>query len=236
MTEPPDEKRAPEQPEAAEGPRIGVDEWVARADERTGARTGLFAPLLNAFERIPPWGVLVLAVGAAALAPVRLRLGLRHPGRRQHGAVRAARARAERRRGLGGPARSRLHRVLRLRRLSLRDALLRSVRPALPGAALGRGRHRLVGAARPLARPAVASAARRLPRDRDALLGADLSSCWRPMPTGSRCRGTTGRPTSAAARTGSPTSIRSASSATNSARSAATSGSRSASSRSWSSP
>ena len=68
MTEPPDEKRTPE-PATAEGPRIGVDEWVARADERTGARTGVFAPLLNAFERIPPWGVLALAVGAAALLP-----------------------------------------------------------------------------------------------------------------------------------------------------------------------
>ena len=68
MTEPPDEQRTPE-PATAEGPRIGVDEWVARADERTGARTGFFAPLLNAFERIPPWGVLALAVGAAALLP-----------------------------------------------------------------------------------------------------------------------------------------------------------------------
>jgi ABC-type branched-subunit amino acid transport system permease subunit len=74
VEQPPDETRAPEPstpPDApgAEGPRIGVDEWVARSGERTSARTGLLAPLLNAFERIPPWGVLALSVGAAALIP-----------------------------------------------------------------------------------------------------------------------------------------------------------------------
>ena len=37
-----------------------------RAD---GREDGVFAPLLNAVERIPPWGVLALAVGAAALLP-----------------------------------------------------------------------------------------------------------------------------------------------------------------------
>lgn len=52
-----------------DGPRIGVDEWVERSAERTGARSGHFAPLLNAIERIPPAGLLALAVGATALVP-----------------------------------------------------------------------------------------------------------------------------------------------------------------------
>jgi len=59
-----------EQPQPPEGPRIGVDEWVARSGERTGARTGWAAPLLNAFARLPPWAVLALAVAGAALVPV----------------------------------------------------------------------------------------------------------------------------------------------------------------------
>ena len=52
-----------------EGPRVGVDEWVARHEERTGARTGWTAPLLNAVERMPPWVWLAVAVAAAALVP-----------------------------------------------------------------------------------------------------------------------------------------------------------------------
>ena len=52
-----------------DGPRIGADEWVERSGERTGARSGLFAPLLNAIERTPPAGLLALAVGATALVP-----------------------------------------------------------------------------------------------------------------------------------------------------------------------
>jgi branched-chain amino acid transport system permease protein len=52
-----------------EGPRVGADEWVARHGERVGARTGPTAPLLNAIERIPPAGLLALAVGATALVP-----------------------------------------------------------------------------------------------------------------------------------------------------------------------
>ena len=157
-----------------EGPKIGADEWVARSEERTGARGGRFAPLYARAERLPWWVLLVAAVGVSALAPLRLELGLRDPRRGQHRPLRAAGARAERRRRLGRPARPRLRRLLRLRRLPLRAALVVAVRPALPGPALGLDRDRLLGAARAAAGAALASAGRRLPRDRDALLRADL--------------------------------------------------------------
>ena len=97
----------------------------SRAPTSARARArAVFAPLVNAVERIPPCGLLALAVGATALVPFISELGLRDPRRRQHRPLRAARARPERRRRLGGPARPRLHRLLRLRRLPLRDALL----------------------------------------------------------------------------------------------------------------
>jgi len=49
MADPPD-KSAPEAPEPQTGPRIGVDEWVARADERTIFQTqgyGSSGPVYN---------------------------------------------------------------------------------------------------------------------------------------------------------------------------------------------
>jgi branched-chain amino acid transport system permease protein len=52
-----------------EGPRVGVDEWVARHEERRGARTGALAPVLNAFDRTPPWALLLLGLAAGALVP-----------------------------------------------------------------------------------------------------------------------------------------------------------------------
>jgi branched-chain amino acid transport system permease protein len=62
-----------EQPQPPEqqpvGPRIGVDEWVARADERTGVRGGRLAPLFTRAERIPWWAVLAGAVAVTALVP-----------------------------------------------------------------------------------------------------------------------------------------------------------------------
>ena len=139
--------------------------------------------------------------------------------------------------GWAGPARPRLRRLLRLRRLPLRDARLGPVRPALAGQC---ARSPIVIVATALLGLLLGlpsrRLARRLPRDRDALLRCRSSSSLRRTPTGSRCRGTTAPTTSPAARTGSPTSTRSRSSATSSSSiDAATSGSRSASSRSSSS-
>ena len=61
--------RPPDEPPGTEGPRVGVDEWVARHGERRGARTGWTAPFLNAFERLPPWAVLALGLAAGAAVP-----------------------------------------------------------------------------------------------------------------------------------------------------------------------
>src|SRR5918992_140796 len=61
--------RPPDEAPGTEGPRVGVDEWVARHEERRGARTGWTAPLLNAFARLPPWAVLAIGLAAGAAVP-----------------------------------------------------------------------------------------------------------------------------------------------------------------------
>ena len=52
-----------------DGPRIGVDEWVARHGERAGLRGGPLAPLVAWAERLPWWGLLAGAVAVSALVP-----------------------------------------------------------------------------------------------------------------------------------------------------------------------
>ena len=52
-----------------EGPKIGVDEWVARHGERAGLRGGRLAPLVQQAERLPWWALLAAAVAASALVP-----------------------------------------------------------------------------------------------------------------------------------------------------------------------
>ena len=60
----------PNPPEPApDGPRIGVDEWVARHGERAGLRGGRLGPLIARAEQLPWWLVLALAVSASALVP-----------------------------------------------------------------------------------------------------------------------------------------------------------------------
>jgi ABC-type branched-subunit amino acid transport system permease subunit len=60
----------PNPPETApDGPRIGVDEWVARHGERAGLRGGPLAPLVARAERLPWWGLLAGAVAISALVP-----------------------------------------------------------------------------------------------------------------------------------------------------------------------
>jgi branched-chain amino acid transport system permease protein len=60
----------PNPPEAApDGPRIGVDEWVARHGERAGLRGGPFGPLIARAEQLPWWLLLFAAVFASALVP-----------------------------------------------------------------------------------------------------------------------------------------------------------------------
>jgi ABC-type branched-subunit amino acid transport system permease subunit len=61
---PGDETRPPEQP------RVGVDEWVARHEERRERRVGAAAPLLDAWDRFPGWARLAVVVALAALFPL----------------------------------------------------------------------------------------------------------------------------------------------------------------------
>src|SRR5437763_6385852 len=54
-----------------QGPRIGADEWVARADERFATRTGLAGAVERAVARVHPairFGVLVTAAGVFGIA------------------------------------------------------------------------------------------------------------------------------------------------------------------------
>ncbi len=53
-----------------ERPTIGVDEWVARAEERTQVRRGPLGALERAWNRLPPAARLAIVVGGAALFAV----------------------------------------------------------------------------------------------------------------------------------------------------------------------
>jgi ABC-type branched-subunit amino acid transport system permease subunit len=59
----------PELPETDDRPKVGVDEWVARVDERRAARTGLTGAVGRAWERLPAWGRLVVLIGPFAIFP-----------------------------------------------------------------------------------------------------------------------------------------------------------------------
>jgi ABC-type branched-subunit amino acid transport system permease subunit len=54
---------------APDGPRVGVDQWVAEAEERREARTGLTGAVARAWERVPAPGRLALLLGPFAIFP-----------------------------------------------------------------------------------------------------------------------------------------------------------------------
>jgi ABC-type branched-subunit amino acid transport system permease subunit len=60
---------APEPVDAPDRPRVGVDEWVARVDERRAAQRGLTGLVARAWERVPAPGRLVLLLGPFAIFP-----------------------------------------------------------------------------------------------------------------------------------------------------------------------
>ena len=164
-------------PGEPDGPQIGADEWVASA-ERAERAAGVAGRLREPCERVPkPVLFAVFVVLAATRAASDgsapsdiyfLRFGI---GRAR---LRAARAGSERRRRVRGPARPRLHRLLRGRRVRVRDALLGQVRAPLAGVARDPARRRDLGARSGFCSASVAALRRRLPRDRDALLRTDL--------------------------------------------------------------
>jgi ABC-type branched-subunit amino acid transport system permease subunit len=59
---------APE-PEAPDQPKVGVDEWVARVDERRAAQTGLTGLVARTWERLPAPARLVVLLGPFAIFP-----------------------------------------------------------------------------------------------------------------------------------------------------------------------
>jgi branched-chain amino acid transport system permease protein len=56
-------------PDSANRPRVGTDEWVAQAEERREAATGLTGLVARAWERVPPPGRLLLLLGPFAIFP-----------------------------------------------------------------------------------------------------------------------------------------------------------------------
>ena len=52
------------------GPRIGQDEWVARAAERRGGRGGWLGTLEERLRIVPWWAWLVLFVAVVAALPI----------------------------------------------------------------------------------------------------------------------------------------------------------------------
>ena len=99
---------------------------------------------------------------------------LRDPGRHRHHDLRSARDGAQRLSRLGGAPRPGLHRLLRLRRLRVRDAVVVAVRHPLGDLGVGAGRAGGDDPARAARFAECAAADRRLSRDRDAVLRSDL--------------------------------------------------------------
>jgi ABC-type branched-subunit amino acid transport system permease subunit len=60
---------APERPDARDRPQVGVDEWVAQADERREAQRGLTGVVGRAWARVPAAGRLVILLAPFAIFP-----------------------------------------------------------------------------------------------------------------------------------------------------------------------
>jgi ABC-type branched-subunit amino acid transport system permease subunit len=60
----------PEPVDAADRTRVGVDDWVAQADERRAARTGFTGVVVTAWERVPAPGRLAILLGPFAIFPL----------------------------------------------------------------------------------------------------------------------------------------------------------------------
>ena len=170
-------------------PAIGHDEWVARHVERRlppklGPVRGAAAvrPLVGLADPVPRRRLPAPRVLEQPVRPLR---------RLHHRPLHAARARAERRRRLGRPARSRLRRLLRDRRVRVCAAQLRPLRDPHVVGPLDPDRRDHRRTRRPAARAAVETVIRGLPRDRHALLPPALPDTHderRPVPVRRRER------------------------------------------------
>jgi len=70
MAEAGDSHELPEKPEAANGPAIGTDDWVARAEERIERYSGLAGATRRVWNRSPPSARLAVVVGPVAVFPL----------------------------------------------------------------------------------------------------------------------------------------------------------------------
>ena len=59
----------PQPPDALDRQQVGVDDWVAQAEERREAQTGFAGVVARAWERVPPVGRLVVLLGPFAIFP-----------------------------------------------------------------------------------------------------------------------------------------------------------------------
>src|SRR5919198_2242409 len=75
MTSGPELPSAPDRPDAVDRPRIGVDEWVARAEERRERGRGAAALLSRGWAFTPPPVKLLLFVAFAGTLPLYLSEG-----------------------------------------------------------------------------------------------------------------------------------------------------------------
>jgi branched-chain amino acid transport system permease protein len=60
---------APERPDVVDRPQVGVDEWVARHEERREAQRGLTGAIIRVWQRIPPAGHLALLLAPLVVFP-----------------------------------------------------------------------------------------------------------------------------------------------------------------------
>jgi branched-chain amino acid transport system permease protein len=59
----------PAAPGSVDQPRVGVDEWVATHEGRHEARRGIGGSISRGWERVPPWGHLLILLGPFAIFP-----------------------------------------------------------------------------------------------------------------------------------------------------------------------
>jgi branched-chain amino acid transport system permease protein len=60
----------PSPPDERDRPRVGVDEWVARVEERVERRTGVTGLVYRAVAAVPPWARLAVFAAVAATLPL----------------------------------------------------------------------------------------------------------------------------------------------------------------------
>ena len=116
--------------EAAQGPGVGVDEWVARSAGRREYAPGRVGQAQRLFERVPWWVDSAGGRARRSVRPIADHERLPAADRDQRPAAGDPGRRAEHLGGLGGPARPRLRRVLRLRRLRLRAGVVKPAQSA----------------------------------------------------------------------------------------------------------